>query len=458
MTTRFLQALLVILISLQFAPVAAREGDTLNPIEIEAAPLETYPEGLLADTDYEAIEARTIEARVAGVPLAVRIVDMTQEASELPFPIRKYAQDDFSEPFSEERKAEIANAWGGNETIETSADADDGFLLLVLVPEDRSQTQAIWYTGANALPINGITQQNMLETLGVMNHEFADGNMPNGVYLGISEFSYNVQFGEPERLERSKLGDALHMATIPLSVASAVAGIAVPVLAWWLARRNNFGGGIEQTLTPWHAAALKLKRATPDVTAAMLLDAVHEGAILPGKGGSLQLIEPTANAAVAALRPFANDAGIVPSASMLEVEAITSSVREQLEDELAQSGAMTSDAKIDRSWMLIAIGIALLLASMTAVPTVVGLSAWGAYGIGISLVGIAVGWWWLANRSYTSPAGEKLLAEWLETASTEDRFKFDSAVNMKLFTDQVGGPNVNSQTRIVRQLRGFSAG
>ena len=458
MTLRILLSLMAILTSLQFAAASAREGDTLLPIEIEAAPLETYPEDLLAETDFKAIEARVVEARISGAPLAVRIIDMTQEATELPFPIRQYAREDFSQPFSEERKVAIAEAWAGNDTVETSPDANDGFTLLILVPEDRTQTQAIWHIGENALPLNGLTQENITQTLGVMNREFSEGNMPNGVYLGISEFSFNVQFGDPERIERSELGDALNTATWPLAIATALAGIAVPVVAWWLGRKNNRTEGITQEITPWHAAALKLGRAHPDITAAMLLDGIHTGAIVPGKNGAVQITDQPGNAAVDALRPFADDDGVVPADAMLEIEAISAPVRTAIENDLAESGAMTDRVLVDRTWMLITMGVAFLLAVMTAVPTVASMNRMGVYSIAIVLVGLLAGWWWLANRSYTSPAGNQLLLAWLEDASAGQSEKYNEAIHMELFTDQIGGPNVNAQTRLVRELRGLSAG
>ena len=458
MRSRIVLIVLAMLVSIQFAPAMAREGDTLLPLEIEAPPLETYPEDMLAESDFDAIAARVNEARISGAPLAVRIIDMTQETSDLPFPIRQYAREDYSQPFSEERKAAIAEAWAKNETVETSPDADDGFVLLILVPEDRTQSQAIWYFGENALPLNGLTAQNIQQTLGVINKEFSEGNVPNGVYLGISEFSFNVQFGNPERIERSELGEALNKAVYPLAIVTGLAGVAVPVLAWWLARKNNRDESIDQPLTPWHAASLQLGRAHSDITAAMLLDAIHSGSLVSGKDGAVQVVGNPGNPAVATLLPFANEQGVMPSEAMLEVEAITTPVRTDIQNDLATSGAFTDRVLVDRTWMLIAMVITLLAATMTAVPTVVSMNRIGVYGIAIALLGIFAGWWWLANRDYTSPAGKVLLADWLERASAREREQYDAAVHMDLFTDQVGGPIVNPQTRLVRQLRGLSAG
>ena len=458
MKLRLMYLLLALALCFQVVPASARGGDTLEPIQIEAPALETFPEDLLAESDFSAIEARVIEARNAGVPVAIRIVDMTVEASELPFPVRQFATTDFSQPISEERQQTILDAWLRNEVIETSKDANDGFLLLVLVPEDRTQTQAMWWIGDNALPLNGLTHENILATQGEMNAEFAKGNMPNGVFMGISEFSYNVQFGVPDRLERTRVGRALHTAVIPLAIGTIAAGLAVPALAWWLARKNNNSVEIEAEISPWQAAALYMQRPSAVITAAMLLDAVHTGELVPGKDGSVRLKPGVTNPALAALRPFANDEGLVPAEPMLEIEAITFPVRSAIENDLAAIGAFTPRVHVDRTWVLLAMTIAILVAALSVVPTVVSMSALGVGAIIIALVGVTIGEWWITHRSYTSPAGKQLLETWLESASAEDRYLFDTAINLDLLTDQAGGPNVNPQTHLVRQLRGLGAG
>jgi hypothetical protein len=458
MTMRLLLVILALLAGLASAPAGAREGDTLLPIQIDAPALETYPDDLLAENDFRAIESRVIEARNAGVPVAIRIVDMTQPAADMPFPVRKYARDDFSQPMSVERQQAITGAWFDHESIESSNSANDGFVLLVLVPEDRMHTQAIWGIGPNALPLNGLTQGNILATHNVMDAQFAGGNMPNGVYLGISEFSYNVQFGVPDRVERTTNQNALYTAVIPLAIGTAVAGLFVPALAWRLSRRKGDPGDIDGTLTPWQAAAIHRKRATPAITAAMLLDAVHRRSLTPGRDGSVQLSPEPGNAAIEALRPFANPDGVVPAEAMLEVNAITAPVRDRIENDLATRGAMTSRVYVDRMWMLVAMGFALGMAALTVVPTVVSMSVWGVFGIAMAVLGLVIGWWWLTHRSYATPAGEALLERWLAEASPEERHLFDSATNLRMLTDQIGGPEVNPQTRLVRQLRGLGAG
>lgn len=458
MTMRIFFVMLALLVGMASAPAAAREGDTLLPIQIDAPALETYPDDLLADNDFRAIESRVIEARNAGVPVAIRIVDMTQPAAEMPFPVRKYARDDFSQPMSAERQQALASAWFEHESIETSNGADDGFVLLVLVPEDRTHTEAIWGIGPNALPLNGLTEENIHATNNVMDAQFAEGNMPNGVYLGISEFSYNVQFGVPERLERTSNQNALHTAMIPLAIVTAFVGLLVPALAWRLSRRHDDSGDIDQPLTPWQAAAIHRKRATPAITAAMLLDAVHRGVLTPGRDGSVQLSPEPGNVAVEALRPFANTDGVVPAEVMLEVNAITAPVRDQIENDLAECGVMTSRVYVDRMWILVSMAGALGMAALTVVPTIVSMSAIGVFGIAIAIIGVVSGWWWLTHRSYVTPAGEALLERWLAEASPEERHLFDSATNLRMLTDQIGGPVVNPQTRLVRQLRGLGAG
>lgn len=449
--------LLLAILLVVAAPASAREGDTLNPITIESPTLETWPENLLNQNDERALNQRINEARSSGVPLAVRIVDISQPEMEIPFQVRQYLRDDPGQQLSAERQAEIAQSWINSEPIETSKGANDGFLLLVLVPEDRTQTQAIWWIGPNALPINGLTEENIQATHEVMNEQFAQGNMPNGVFVGLLEFSYNIQFGTPERLERSKLQEGLHLATIPMAVSTAIMGISIPLLAWWLSKRRDNPTEDAVSLTTWEAAALHLGRARASIPTAMLLDSLHHNEITPTRGGGMQLAAGAAGPAIDTLRPYANDDGVIEATTMYEIEAITQPVREDIEESLVRKGAMTDRIEADRILMLIIMGLAAFLVALTTVPSVKSLSAIGVVGICIGVIGIGAGWWWLAYRRYTTATGDSLLTDWLESASPEERSAFDMAVHQDMLTHQDGGPDFTEQTNVIRKLRGFGS-
>lgn len=454
-----LHTLLLLSVLLISAPVVqAREGDTLEPIEIDAPALQTWPEQLLNSDDERLIEQRVSEARNSGVPVAIRIVDMSQPTMDIPFQMRQFAELDYSQPFSADLQQEILAAWRNSEKVETSDRADDGFVLLVLVPKDRTQTQAMWWIGPNALPINGLTHENIQATQSVMQEQFAAGNMPNGIYLGISEFSYNIQFGEPERETRTTLQDALHWAVLPLAIGIMVSGIGVPILAFLLARKNTTATTSGHELTPWEAAALYQGRVRQNIPAAMLLEEFHQGSITPLASGELQLESSATGPTVEALRPFANADGVVSRAAVAEIEGICLPVRQSLENTLASIGAYTRNAYTDRTWMLLAIGLTAFLTVLGVVPTVVSMSTIGAYAIAVGVIGILIGWWWLSYRSYTTPGGTILLASWLENASATERHLFDTAVQQHLLIESEGGPDVSTQSQLIRTFRGVGAG
>lgn len=454
--THVLRALmLVVLLTMPVASVTAREGDTLEPIQINAPALSTWPDDLLHTDDANDIAGRVHEARASGVPVAIRIVDLSQDPMDLPFQARQYARLDLSQPLTPEQQEQVGQSWVNAEPVESSAGANDGFVLIVLVPEDRTQTQAVWWVGAEALPINGLTQANILATQTVMSQQFADSNMPNGVYLGISEFSYNIQFGEPEQLVPTELQRALRWSTVPLAIVTIAAGVGVPVLAYWCSRRVPKDPIGEHELTPWEAAALQQGRARQEIPAAMLLDAVHRGTLTPLAGGALQIGD---DAVLEPLRAYATTDGVVSKAALYEIEAIMQPVRTDIEERMASIGAMTASARADRTLILVAMGITAFLAVLSVVPSVVSMSRWGIFAITIALIGIGAGWWWLTYRSYTTPGGRTLLADWLSTASPEDRERFEMVVHQDMLTDQRGGPDVHQQMRLMRQLRGLGSG
>lgn len=454
-----LHTLLLLSVLLISAPVAqAREGDTLEPIEIDSPALQTWPEQLLNSDDERLIEQRVSEARNSGVPVAVRIVDMSQPTMDIPFQMRQFVDLDYSQPFSGERQQEILAAWMSSETIETSERANDGFLLLVLVPEDRTQTQAMWWIGPNGLPLNGLTEENIFATQAVMQEQFAAGNLPNGIYLGISEFSYNIQFGEPEREARTTLQDALHWAVLPLAIGIILCGLGVPALAIFLARREQEPSVADHTLTPWEAAALYQGRVRQNIPAAMLLEEYHQGTITQLANGELRLEATASGPTIDELRSFASADGVVSRSAVAEIEGICLPVRRSLENTLASIGAYTRHAYTDRTWMLLAMGLAAFVTVLGVVPTVVSMSTIGAYAIVVGVIGILAGWWWLSYRSYTTSGGRTLLTSWLENATAAERHLFDTAVQQDLLIDSDGGPDVSTQSQLLRVFRGIGSG
>ncbi len=457
MTHRWPVLIFLAILTLLPHPASVREGDTLLPITIAAPLLETSPDGLLSEDDANSIIGRVQEARNSGVPVAVRIVDMSQDMNALPQPLRRFADTDFSSPLSDSTQDEILRAWTDYEPIETSASANDGFLLLVLMPADRTQTQALWWIGPNALPLNGLTASNIDATQSVMQAQFDQGNVALGTYLGLSEFSYNIQFGEPERLTLSDNQNALNRAVIPLALGIALSSAAIPVLALWFSRRTNPSDPISVEITPWQAAALRLGRATEAIATAMLLEAVHEGRIHPTTTGGLKITEGAANDAVERLAAYADSDGVVPKAAVLEIDGIVRPVRLQMEDELAQMGAMNANANVERTCLLLSMGFAAFLSVLAVVPTVVSMQRIGIFAIALCMICVAFGWWWLSRRSYTTTAGQALMTTWLNKATAEDRFRYDLVVHQTYLVDHTGGPDVSLQMKLVRELRGLGA-
>ncbi|MCO5216116.1 MAG: hypothetical protein M9934_01440 [Thermomicrobiales bacterium] len=446
--------LLVMLALTQSA--AARDGDTLVPIEIDAPLLITFPDSLLTENDFSAIEGRIREARNSGVPLAVRVVDLSANGQDVPREIHQLPGTDLSQ-LTQAQINGTTQAWIDQEPVETTPGADDGILLLVIVPEDRTQTQAYWRIGPNALPLNSLTAGNIAATVPTMEAQFKQGFVANGVYQGLLEFGSNIQFGVPERRERTTLQDALHTAMIPLAIITAMAGVAIPLIAWRLGRKSTNVVAATETLSAWEIAAIEIGRVSPAVTTAMLLEAIHDGSVRPTDGGGLLLSPEHTGPVVDVLRPFASDHGVVPRAAVLEIEGITQPIRLEMEDHLASIGAFTDRARTDRTWILLLMGIATFLIALGIVPIVVSMSALGILGIVVAVLGITWGWWWLEHRSYTTEAGTVMMAAWLETASAADHNRFNLAVHQTFLIEQTGGPNTSAQMKLVRHLRGLGA-
>lgn len=460
--TRLHVFIVILMTILLISPVetSAQSGDTLLPVTPEAEAVKIYPEDAFTADEVKQITGRVREARNSGAPVAVRVVDLTAPPGELPSHFRQFASTDLSQPLPDARVTYMLNTWIGNEPIESEPGADDGFLLLVLTGADPTQTQAFWHIGPNALPLNGLTSDNIAATQSIMKISFTNGSVANGVYLGMSEFSYNIQFGSPERLQRSNLGEALHAAVTPLALVTAMAGAAIPALALWFTRRRS-ETRVDAPVTldsPWQAAAVSRGRATADIPAAMLFAAYHRGEIQQLDNGALAINAKSTDPAVQALSRFANSDGILTSDAVQQVSSITAPVSQAIEEELTRNGAFTSRAQFERGWMLILMGVAGFLALLTLVPSVLSMSRLGIFAIAFVLLTILQGWWWISTRRLTTPAGEDALRAWLERAAKPDLALFETATRQSLLTDPVGGPNVPNQTQLVRKLRGLGSG
>lgn len=449
------------------APVTAQERDPLAPIEeMEAPQFEAFPPDIIAQENAEAIIALVNEARLFGVPLAVRVVSLPTDVDHL----SGFDDLDLSSPIPMETMHEMAQAWMESEPIESSPGAGDGFLMLVVMPPDPTLSSAVIEAGPNALPLNGLTQENINEVINeLVMPLFAENKISQGIRLGLSVFSYNNLFGEPERLELDELHQDLRLfGAVPLAGLTVLGSLALVGLAFWIHRREHAANAEEtgRALSPFGAAALEQGRVNDAVVTGALLHLIRLGVLIPGDPGDLSLRltpqhagirQPFARTILDILRRHADRDGNIQDAATRRIHDLLGPARSQLEDDLARHGYFNKDGKAEFVWLVLGSLLVATIGLFTLLPSMLGMARAGIFSIvfaALCITGVLI---WASRRSWTTHRGERALAVWLEDASIEERATFDTIINQDVLISAQGGPIVPNTINLVRSLRGIGA-
>lgn len=448
-------------------PATARDRDPLAPVEeMEAHQFEAFPEDIVSPDNANEIVALVNEARLFGVPVSVRVVELPTNHSAL----SQFDDVDTSSPIPNDIVHEMAQAWMQREPVESSPGADDGFLMFVVMPEDRTLSNAVIEMGPNALPLNGLTQENIDAVLtDLVMPRFANDEISQGIRIGMSVFSYNNLFGEPERIRLDDLHQDLQaFAGIPLAGMTAVSGLGLVGLAAWINRRRTSPADEARGMpvTSFGAAALKIGRVNDAVVTGALLHLIRIGALIPGKPDdfSLRLApntppvdDPFATSVLDILRQHADSSGMVSDAATRHVHDLMAPVRSGLEDDLARQGFFNKDGRIEHWWLILASLLVGAIALFTLLPSILGMARSGIFAIVFAALCIAGVLIWSSRRSWTTDLGEQALATWAADASLDDRATFDTIVNQDALISAQGGPIVPETVSLVRDLRGIGA-
>lgn len=455
---------LMVLMALLASPATARERDPLAPVSaMEATQLEVFPPELVAEENQQGIIDLVNEARLFGVPVAVRVV--SQEGGHEYLTRLRDAPANTRMP--DDTMRELARAWMKREPIESSPGAADGFLMLVIMPQDETQSSVIIEPGPNALPLNGLTAGNIDEVVRTLVLPSFDNNeISQGIRVGLSVFSYNNLFARPERIELDKLHQDLRtVAGLPLAGATTLASIALAGLAWWISRRARPGTtGPAPTLSPFAAGALHEGRVNDAVMTGGLLELLRLGVLRPGdedivvdkeRGATVE--DPFLASLVAMLVRNADDDGRIHRGALRRLPDLESPARSLLEDDLAARGLLDRDGKVETMWLVLASGLTATLALFTLLPSILGMARSGIAAITLAAIVITVVLAWATRRSWTTPRGREALAAWEATASPDERAAFDAIVDQDDLVSAAGGPFTPPTIDLVRTLRGLGA-
>jgi hypothetical protein len=470
MSHRLLNIFLSLLVGFTIVVPAAhaRDRDPLAPVHaMEATQFEAFPPEAIAQPNADAIVALVNEAREFGVPLAVRVVSMPTDEGAL----SDFGDLDLTQPIPEDTVHEMARAWMAEEPVESSPGAEDGFLMLVVMPKDHSLTSAVIEPGPNALPLNGITRENIDQVMqDLVMPRFANNEVSQGIRTGLSIFSYNNLFGVPNRTELDNLHqDLQRVADVPLAGITTASAVGLVALAFWISRRP--GAVVEpqaaRPLSPFEAAALSEGRVNDAVMTGGMLDLIRARVLVATRGRSMSLrIEPARMDDVtdpfllsiaSALQANADEHGNISEAATRRLHDLMAPGRVVLENELARRGLFNKDARVELMWLMLASGLVGAIALFTLLPSLLGMAGFGILAIIFSALCIAGTLGWCIQRSWTTPHGREALALWSSSAPLEERAAFDTITNQDALISAQGGPIIPETVEMVRALRGIGA-
>lgn len=406
---------------------SASARDLFDPVNPAAAPFQATPSRLLDADDQKTIIKIINEARSFGVPFAVRVQSVPT-------------------PQDEESTQKEADQLYANQPIESGDGADDGLLLLVLVPTaDRTQTSAAFTYGSHFLPQGGITPKALDRTLNeVMIPLFKTDTVENALINGVSWVTYDQLFLSSPRLERSDAQSWLARITnIPLIPIMLLAGTAYAVVAFWVARQTRNAPAAQQSsplTSPFAAGAIRRGRVDEAIDAAAIVRLIDTGALelrTSRKGQQDLVLDADASPGT---DPFlshlwrdlvamaAPETGIIAAGSIRRLRDAFGPARRWQEDQLAADGYLAPRSRSMNRELLFA-GLALiLLAVYCMAPAIVSMDRWGLFVDGALLIEAGAIIWWSFQRSFATTAGLHAVSAWEASVNTGKARGTDDAI------------------------------
>lgn len=398
--------------------------DIFSRVEVTTDPMVIEPLSLLEREDREELEKVVNESRDYGIPFTVHVI--TDEGIDT----ERSAQD-------------IAEARFANTPVETSDGADDGLLMLVIVPEsDHTETRVGFATGANFYPRGGITPERLDYIAAVQMQALIDEDrIGDAVVEGASWVEWTQLFEPTPNPPLTKLQEGLGGLLKPwgallfggLAAFVLAAAVATKILTW----RGSGASADLANGTPIEMGAIARGRVDRAVLAGSVLDAIDRGAIRLDSDGRLRAGSSPATESDAKLIA-AIDAiearGGTPTPEMLgHFLARDGSVGRALEDRLATAGAFDRRSPVLTVWLRGLSASGVVLGVIGLVLSVLGQAAPSLAGAimltGISIVVLI----WNEQRSWTTRTGRAALQLWRaghQSPDSRDRALFEAITGM----------------------------
>jgi hypothetical protein len=472
-TLRTLVTVLCLLtIAAPFSVAAETERDRLGQVLMDAPNYTAIPSGILSGDDTNTVNRLVFEAREFGVPHAIRVISPPTSVTTL----ADLTSLQGAVPAQQQVTQRLADEWLANEQIESSDGAEDGILLLVVVPQDdHTKTTAAYATGPQALPQNGLTRERLDRIVTeVMQPYFDDNRIGAGIMEGTATLNYENLFVTSPRLEVEGSRENLQaVANLPLAALTAASGLALlGVVVWFQRHHGEPGEEADGGLSPFAAGAIARGRVDEAVTTGAILHLIERGSLIPISNGrgvvTLEIgaepvnEDPFARHVWTSLRLRLGSASKrISAAEMRQLQDVLRPSRQWLEDDLARRGLFNRKARVETVRIVFACAVVLALALYTVAPSILAMARWGVFSIVAVLVTIGFALWWTSRRSWSTVAGLRSQQLWVARHRQQpslDHAIYEAIVHQDAMLGLEGGRSATSHpVRLVRSIRGLGA-
>jgi hypothetical protein len=399
--------------------------DIFAPVPVTTDPIQIDPGDLLSKKDREDLEKVVNEARTYGIPWSVHVI----------------TDSDLEQGFSAD---DVAAERYAAHPVETSEDAGDGLLVLVIVTEpDHTQSQVGFATGPNFYPRGGITPERLRYIADVqMGAMIEEDHIGDAVIEGDTWIEWAQLFEPTPDPPPTKLETGLRDLLVPFGAlgfgALAFGVLSAALAATWLTRRGGVATGGTTIDNGVAMAALKRGRVDRPVLAGAVLDALDRGALtfvgIDRLGAGNAAATSRDGMVLSAIAEIEARGGSPTPYAVGRYLAADGTLRRDLEDRLSAEGAFYRRSPVVTVWLRGIAAAGTLLGIVAIVVSVLGEAA-PALAAAIALTVISlVTLIWNERRSWATTAGRKALASWLaphQPPEDRERALFETITGME---------------------------
>lgn len=427
---------LVIAFSLTVSMTASAESNFGQPVPGQ----HIYDQaGVLGADQINTLEQHARAVADAGAPVVVYLQAKNASYSE-----------------TEQDARDLMDQWN----IQSAPGAHDGLVFFFnLKPNDLHHGQAALFAGEKHYDGGNLPEYELQRIFDkVMKPDLANGDLTQGIALGLDAAASSLRFGpapppEPSALEKF----SADLSRGPLSLVTILSAIFTAIFTWftlrvWRTRPQSYAPIAATTsppdsTSPAVVGAVVTGRVRDQQIEATILDLAQRGALAIESGAKkndaqVRLIDSSIPSTDVerrlwgSLESRADADGVVDKRNLARVRSSWGEARAALRKQLIDRGLYDPAAKYRRRPVYFLSLAMFVLGALAFVITIIGQQPWGLAGAGMLLVAALAGVIAMSMYPDTSSTGAELAATWRSYIAGIKRAKSDRTLDVNLDLDE----------------------